>query len=67
MWHVVELVSGEFSPGTVIFGLLSAPVYKPHPLFFLKILILSTYKPHWFISRTYDTREQSIQHTPKPQ
>ena len=52
---------------TVIFGLLSAPVYKPHPLFFLKILILSTYKPHWFISRTYDTHEQSIQHTPKPQ
>ena len=52
---------------TVIFGLLSAPVYKPHPLTFLKILILSTYRPHWFISRTYDTREQSIQHTPEPQ
>ena len=52
---------------TVIFGLLSAPVYKPHPLIFKKILVLSTYRPHWFISRTYDTCEQSIQHTPKPQ
>ena len=52
---------------TVIFGRLSARVYKPHPLIFQKILILSTYRPHWFISRTYDTREQSIQHTPEPQ
>ena len=52
---------------TVIFGLLSAPVYKPHALFFLKILVLSSYKPHWFISRMCDILEQSIQHTPKPQ
>ena len=42
---------------TVIFDLLSTLVYKLHPLNLSKILILSTNKPHWFISRTYDTHE----------
>ena len=55
-----------FAP-TINFHLLSAPVYKPHPLNFKKIFVLSTNRLHWFISHTYDTHEQSIQYTPQPQ
>ena len=62
-----QKLASPWKQSTVIFSLLSAPVYKQHPLIFFKILSLSTYRLHWFISRTYDTPEHSIQHTPKPQ